>query len=236
MQKILEGVNIIFMTILVIEDEQKLADILKKALTNQRYTVETAGDGESGLNKALKNNYGLIILDLMLPKKDGMEVCRELRGRGIHTPVLMLTARGIVEDRVKGLDVGADDYLLKPFEMDELFARIRALLRRRKTSDSLILKVGDLVMDTKAHEVTRAGKKIPLTPKEYRILDTLLRHAGEAITRQQLLNEAWGHDFKEENYELNVHIRYLRNKVDKSQSKPLIQTVRGVGYTIKENK
>ena len=221
------------MTILVVEDEEKLADILKRALTGQHYTVEIASDGEEGLHKALKNNYGLIVLDIMLPKKDGMEVCQELRSRGVHTPIIMLTARGVTEDRVKGLDVGADDYLLKPFEMDELFARIRALLRRRKTSDSLILKVGDLVMDTKAHEVTRAGKRISLTPKEYRILDTLLRHKGEALTRQQLINEAWGHGFKEENYELNVHIRYLRNKVDKGHSKSLVHTVRGVGYAIK---
>jgi DNA-binding response OmpR family regulator len=192
-----------------------------------------AYDGEDGLKKALKNNYGVIVLDIMLPKKDGMEVCKELRARNVHTPIIMLTARGVVEDRVKGLDVGADDYLLKPFEMNELFARIRAVLRRRKTTESLILKVGDLVMDTKAHEVTRGGKRIPLTPKEYKILDTLMRHSGEALTRQQLINEAWGHDFKEENYELNVHIRYLRRKVDGGASKPLIHTVRGVGYTIK---
>lgn len=222
------------MTILVIEDEKKLLDILKRALKGEHYTVETAEDGEEGLQKALKNNYGLIILDLMLPKKDGMEVCLELRKSQIHTPIIMLTARGIVEDRVRGLDIGADDYLLKPFEMSELFARIRAVLRRRKTSDTLILKAADLVMDTKAHEVTRNGKKISLTPKEYRLLDTLLRQKGEALTRAQLIKEAWGSDFKEENYELNVHMKYLRNKVDKGFGKELIQTVRGVGYAIKE--
>ena len=222
------------MTILIIEDEQKLLNLLKRALTAQRYTVDTAGDGEHGLQKALKNNYSLILLDLMLPKKDGMEICRELRARDVHTPIIMLTARGVVDDKIHGLDIGADDYLSKPFEMNELFARIRAILRRRKTSDSLILKVGDLIMDTKAHEVTRAGKKIALTPKEYRILDTLLRQKGEALTRAQLIREAWGHDFKEENHELNVHMRYLRNKIDKGYSKALIHTVRGVGYTIKE--
>ncbi len=222
------------MTILVIEDEKKLLDILKRALKGEHYTVDTAEDGEEGLNKALKNNYGLIILDLMLPKKDGMQVCIELRKREIHTPIIILTAKGVVEDRVRGLDIGADDYMLKPFDISELFARIRALLRRRKTSDNLILKIADLVMDTKAHEVTRAGKKISLTPKEYRLLDTLLRQKGEAITRAQLIKEAWGADFKEENYELNVHMKYLRNKVDKSFGKDLIQTVRGVGYAIKE--
>ncbi len=222
------------MNILVIEDEQKLVDILKKALTKQGYTVDTALDGKKGLEKALKNSYGLIILDLMLPKKDGKEVCRELRNRQIHTPIIMLTALGLLEDKIHGLDVGADDYLLKPFEMNELFARIRALLRRPKVTDTLIYKVGDLVMDTKAHEVTRAGKRIALTPKEYRILDTLLRQKGGAITRDELIREAWGQDFKEENHELNVHIRYLRNKIDKGQKKALVHTVRGVGYTIKE--
>lgn len=222
------------MTILVIEDEQKLVDILKRGLTGQYYTVDTALDGQDGLNKALKNNYDLIILDLMLPKKDGMEVCKEIRRRGVPTPVIMLTARGVLEDRVLGLDIGADDYLMKPFEMSELFARIRAILRRRKTTDSLILKAADLVVDTKAHEVTRAGKKLNLTPKEYKILDTLMRHKGEALTRQHLINEAWGPDFKEENYELNVHMRYLRTKVDKGHKKELIKTIRGVGYALKE--
>lgn len=222
------------MTILVIEDEQKIRDLIKRALVGQNYTVEVAVDGEEGLEKALHNTYGLIILDLMLPKKDGMEVCQELRNRGIHTPILILTARGVVEDRIQGLDIGADDYLIKPFDMNELFARIRAILRRRRTSDSLIYKVGDLVMDTKAHEVTRAGKKIALTPKEYKILATLLRQKGEALTRAQIITEAWGNDFKEDNHELNVHIKYLRNKIDKNHSKALIQTVRGVGYTIKD--
>ncbi len=222
------------MTILVIEDEKKLLAILKRALVSQYYVVDTASDGGEGLNKALRGDYGLIILDLMLPKKDGIEICKELRSRQIYTPIIILTARGVVEDRILGLDIGADDYLLKPFEMNELFARIRAVLRRPKTSDPLILKVGDLIMDTKSHEVIRAGKKIALTPKEYKILNTLLRQRGAALKRQQLISEAWGPDFKEENYELNVHIRYLRNKIDKGQPKALIHTVRGVGYTIKE--
>jgi DNA-binding response OmpR family regulator len=222
------------MTILVIEDEQKLQDILKRALTGEGYTVDTAADGKAGLEKGLRNNYGLIILDLMLPKKDGIEVCKELREHDIHTPIIMLTARGIATDRVTGLDVGADDYMVKPFDMEELFARVRTVLRRRKTSDSLIYKVGELVMDTKTHEVTRAGKKIALTPKEYRLLDTLMRQPGEAITRKDLLNAAWGPEFKEKNFELNVHMQYLRTKVDKNQSKALIRTVRGVGYAIKE--
>lgn len=225
---------IFLMTILIIEDEEKLAEVLRKALVAERYTVDVAQDGQEGFDKALKNNYGLIVLDLMLPKKDGMDVCRELRERHIHTPIIMLTARGVLEDRVQGLDIGADDYLMKPFEMEELFARIRAVLRRRKTSEPLVLKVADLIMDTKSHEVTRAGKKIALTPKEYRILDALMRQSGEALTRDQLIKEAWGHEFKEDNHELNVHMRYLRTKVDEGYPKPLIHTVRGVGYIIRE--
>lgn len=172
----------------------------------------------------------------MLPKKDGFTVCRELRAHQIHTPIIMLTARGIVEDRVNGLDVGADDYLVKPFGLNELFARIRAILRRRKTSDPDIAKIADLIMDRKKHEVARAGKVIPLTPKEYKLLDVLLSNHGEAINRRKLIDHAWGPDFKETNNELNVHIRYLRKKIDDafSDSKPLIHTVRGVGFVLKE--
>jgi DNA-binding response OmpR family regulator len=231
------------MTILVIEDEQKLSDILKKALTNQRYAVDTAFDGEIGLQKAMKNNYALIILDIMLPKKDGMEVCKELRAHQVQTPIVMLTARGVVEDRIQGLDIGADDYLIKPFGIDELFARIRAVLRRRKVIESTILKIGDLIFDKTRHEVIRAGKSIALTPKEYRlletlirnnILETLIRNNNQALTRRQLIDEAWGPEFKESNNELNVHIRYLRRKIDGDNQKPLIHTIRGVGYTLKE--
>ncbi len=222
------------MSILIIEDEGKIADILKRALISERYTVDIAYDGEDGLSKALKNNYTLILLDIMLPKKDGYEVCRELRARFIHTPIIMLTARATSEDRVTGLDFGADDYLIKPFSIDELFARIRAVLRRRKTTDSLVLKIADLVLDTKKHECTRSGKIISLTPKEYRILETLMHKNGQALTRRQLIDTAWGPAFNEANNELNVHIRYLRKKVDAAPYKPLIHTVRGVGFTLKE--
>ena len=222
------------MTILIVEDEKKLVDILKRALKMEKYSVDVAYDGEEGLQKAMKNNYGLIILDIMLPKKDGFIVCKELRERQIHTPIIMLTARGNTDDRVNGLDVGADDYLVKPFGLDELFARIRAVMRRRKTTDSDIRKVADLVMDKKKHEVTRAGKVINLTPKEYKLLDTLITSAGEAIKRRQLIDQAWGPEFNEGNNELNVHIKYLRTKIDSGKNKPLIQTVRGVGFVLKE--
>ena len=159
------------MAILIIEDEKKLVDILKRALNGERYSVDVAYDGEEGLEKAMKNNYALIILDIMLPKKDGFTVCKELRQHEIHTPIIMLTARGSVDDRVTGLDVGADDYLIKPFGLNELFARIRAVLRRPKTTESNITKVADLIIDRKKHEVTRAGKVISLTPKEYKLIE-----------------------------------------------------------------
>ncbi|MDB5259025.1 MAG: two component transcriptional regulator, winged helix family [Candidatus Taylorbacteria bacterium] len=222
------------MTILIIEDEAKLVDILKKALKGENYATDAALDGEEGLQKALKNNYGLIILDIMLPKRDGLSVAKELRARNIHTPILMLTARGTMEDKVAGLDIGADDYLIKPFGIDELFARVRAILRRRKTTDSDIWKVADLILDKKKHEVTRAGKVIALTPKEYRLLDTMVTHRDQAMSRRQLIENAWGPDFVEANNELNVHIRYLRRKIDSEGLKPLIHTVRGVGYIVKE--
>jgi len=222
------------MTILIIEDEKKLVDILKKTLKNERYSVDVASDGEEGLNKAMKNNYSLILLDIMLPKKDGIAVCKELRARAIHTPIIMLTARGSAEDRVTGLDTGADDYLVKPFGIKELFARIRAVLRRRKTTDPDIIKIANLIMDKKKHEVIRAGVVVPLTPKEYKLLDTLLTSHGEAINRQKLIDHAWGPDFKETNNELNVHINYLRRKIDGGKNKPLIHTVRGVGFVLKE--
>ncbi len=226
------------MTILIIEDERKLADLLSLGLKGERYSVETAFDGDEGLEKASKNNYSLIILDIMLPKKDGLAVCRELREKNIHTPIIMLTAKGSVEDRVIGLDMGADDYLVKPFGMKELFSRIRAVMRRRKTTDSDIIKVADLIMDKKKHEVTRAGKNISLTPKEYKILDTLMTSKGEAINRRRLIDDVWGPEFKESNNELNVHVRYLRVKIENNiaeiANKPLIHTIRGVGFVLKE--
>ena len=222
------------MPILIVEDEKKLVDILKIALKGEKYSVDVAYDGEVGLDKAMKNNYSLIILDIMLPKKDGFTICKELRAHQIHTPIIILSARGTVEDRVMGLDLGADDYLIKPFGLSELFSRIRAVLRRRKTTDADIVKVANLVMDKKKHEVTRAGVLIHLAPKEYKLLDTLISNKGEAINRQKLIEHAWGPGFKETNNELNVHIKYLRNKIDGKKHKPLIHTIRGVGFVLKE--
>src|SRR3989344_1035458 len=182
---------VVTMAILVIEDERKLAALLKKALASEHYTVDTGFDGEEGVAKAFKGRYSLILLDVMLPKKSGMEVCLELRNQHVHTPIIMLTARDTIDDRIAGLDIGADDYITKPFGMEELFARIRAVLRRRKTTESIVLRIADLTLDTKKHEVARGGKLILLTPKEYRLLGSLLRHNGEAMTRRQLIDVAW---------------------------------------------
>jgi DNA-binding response OmpR family regulator len=228
------GAIINYMSILIIEDEKKLVSILKRALRGERYSVEVAYDGKQGLDKAMRNDYSLILLDIMLPKKDGLTVCKELRKYQIHTPIIMLTAKGSAEDRVAGLDVGADDYLVKPFGLNELFARIRAVLRRRKTTDSDTMRLADLAMDKKKHEVTRGGKVILLTPKEYKLLDALFSNHGEAINRRKLIDNAWGPEFEETNNELNVHIRYLRRKIDGNRNKPLIHTVRGVGFVLKE--
>lgn len=232
--KITRYVNVSYMTILIIEDEKKLVGILKRALKGERYSVEVAYDGKEGLEKALKNNYSLILLDVMLPGKDGFALCKELRKHQVHTPIIMLTAKGSAEDRVAGLDAGADDYLVKPFGLDELFARIRAVLRRRKTMDSDITKIADLEMNKKKHEVKRAGKVVPLTPKEYKLLETLLSNQGEAIDRRKLIDNAWGPEFEETNNELNVHIRYLRKKIDGDRERALIHTIRGIGFVIKE--
>lgn len=222
------------MSILVIEDEKKLVDILVKALKTERYSVDYALDGQIGLDKALKNNYSLIILDIMLPKKDGIEVCVDLRAKGIQTPIIMLTAKGVVEDRIIGLNAGADDYLVKPFGMGELFARIRTILRRRKTTDQDIATISDLIVDRVKHEVSRAGNNILLTPKEYKILNTLLTYKGEVVSRKKLIDSVWKPGFEETGNELNVHVRYLRRKIDSKGKKPLIHTIRGVGFVIKE--
>ena len=222
------------MAILIIEDEKKLVDILKIALKGERYSVDVAYDGQDGLDKALKNNYSLILLDIMLPKKDGFAVCRELRAHHIHTPIIILSAREGIKDRVLGLDAGADDYMVKPFGFKELFARIRAVLRRRRVTDIGVKKIADLILDKSKHEVSRAGVLIALTPKEYKLLDSLFMNQGQAVTRQDLISHAWGPNFKETNNELNVHIKYLRNKIDKNKDQVLIHTIRGVGFILKE--
>ena len=221
------------MRILVIEDEKKVASFIKRGLEEENYSVDTAYDGVNGQYLAEINDYDLIILDLMLPGKDGLEICRELRQKEMKTLILMLTAKDTVKDRVEGLNTGADDYLVKPFAFEELLARIRAMLRRGEPMTSLKLEVGDLVMEPVTHRVTRGEKEISLTSKEYAFLEYLMRHPGEVLTRTMLSEHVWDNDFDTFTNVIDVYINYLRNKIDRDFDKKLINTVRGVGYMIK---
>src|SRR5579859_842430 len=222
------------MHILIVEDEQRLAHLLRRVLLEERHTVDLAYDGNEGLNLALSDTYDAIVLDVMLPGIDGLEICRQLRAERILTPVLMLTARGAVEDRVTGLNVGADDYLTKPFAMEELLARINALLRRQDRSfdDSLQLKIGDLTLDLVRHEALRAGHHIELTAKEFALLEYLMRHPNQALSRTQIVDAVWRYDLDALSNVVDIYIHYLREKIDQGFSRPLIKTVRGVGYKI----
>lgn len=222
------------MTILVVEDEVKITRFIKKGLEMEHYTVDVAYDGEEALEKAEVNTYDLIILDLMLPKIDGIEVCKKIREAKVDAPVIMLTARDTVEDRIKGLDAGADDYLIKPFSFGELLARIRALLRREKTVKSTKLQVGDLILDPSTHEVHRGDKKISLTSKEYRLLDYMMRRPNQVCTRTMIGEHIWGYNFTDDSNVIDVYISYLRRKVDNGFKNKLIHTVRDVGYKIQD--
>lgn len=220
------------MTILVVEDEYKITRFIQRGLEMEHYTVDVAYDGEEALNKLGVNDYDLIILDLMLPKKDGIEVCKEIRDRKIDSPIIMLTARDTIEDRVKGLDQGADDYVVKPFAFGELLARIRALLRREKTVKRSVLQISDLVLDPATHEVTRAGSSVPLTSKEYRLLDYFMRRPGQVCTRTMIGEHIWGYNFIDNSNVIDVSVSNLRKKVDGGAPLQLIKTVRNVGYKI----
>jgi len=221
------------MRILVVEDERRLCNIIKRGLLEEGYAVDTAYDGEDGKYLAETNPYDLIILDIMLPKKDGIEICGELRLKRVNMPVLMLTAKDTVEDRVKGLDAGADDYLVKPFAFNELLARVRALLRREGLSKSPRLQVGDLVLDTLTREVWQGQRKIELTNKEYVILEYFMRHPNMVITRTMLEEHAWDYEFDSMSNLIDVYIRRLRRKIDERGQTSLIQTVRGAGYRLR---
>ncbi len=222
------------MTILVVEDEIKITRFIKKGLELDHYTVETAYDGEEALEKIEINNYDLIILDVMLPKVDGIEVCRRARENKIETPIIMLTARDTVDDRVRGLDVGADDYLVKPFAFGELLARIRALLRREKTVKATKLTIADLVLNPTTHEVFRGDKEVSLSSKEYRLLDYMMRRPGTVCTRTMIGEHIWGYSFNDESNVIDVYISYLRKKIDSGFRNPLIHTIRDVGYKIQD--
>ncbi len=222
------------MHILIVEDEKRIAYLLRRVLLEERHTVDLAYEGNEGLDLALSDTYDAVVLDIMLPGIDGIEVCRQMRGENIMTPVLMLTARGAVEDRVTGLNVGADDYLTKPFAMEEFLARVNALLRRRdrRFDETLQLNVSDLTLDLVRHEARRDGRIIELTAKEFALLEYLMRHAGRVLSRTQIVDAVWRYDLDALSNVVDIYIHYLRDKIDQGFARPLIKTVRGVGYKI----
>ncbi|KPK88757.1 MAG: transcriptional regulator [Deltaproteobacteria bacterium SM23_61] len=221
------------MRILVIEDEKKVARFIKKGLEEEGYAVDLAPDGEEGLARVLDQVHDLIILDIALPKIDGLQVLKKLRERKVPTPVLLLTVRAAIEDKVLGLDSGADDYLTKPFAFQELLARIRALLRRKAETGPPLLQVEDLVLDPARHLVTRGGERIDLTSKEFALLEYLMRNAGRVLTRAMISEHVWNYDFDTETNVIDVYVNYLRRKIDSGREKKLIHTVRGSGYALK---
>ena len=223
------------MRILVIEDEPTIANFIRQGLTEAGYAVDVAWDGEEGHAYALAAEYDILVLDIMLPKLDGLELLRRLRNDGCKIPTLMLTARDTVDNRVEGLDAGADDYLVKPFAFPELLARVRALLRRPPLQTGTVLQIGDLFMDTAKHLVDRNGRLIELSPREYAVLEYLMRHPNQVLTRTQIGEHVWNFDFYNESNVVDVYIGYLRRKIDKESDNSLIHTVRGVGYCLRDD-
>ncbi|PIP71557.1 MAG: DNA-binding response regulator [Nitrospinae bacterium CG22_combo_CG10-13_8_21_14_all_47_10] len=222
------------MRILIVEDERKVAGFIKKGLEEETYAVDIAPDGEEGLLLGEQNQYDLIILDLMLPKINGLEVLSTLRARKIETPILLLTAKDSVEDKVTGLNLGADDYLTKPFAFSELLARIRVLLRRGKTEVKTTLEIADLTLDLVSHKVKRQNQEIELTGKEYSLLEYFLRNQGKVLTRTMIAEHVWDYNFDTFTNVIDVYVNHLRKKIDKNYSQKLLHTLRGVGYIMKE--
>lgn len=222
------------MHILVIEDEAKVASFIRRGLEAEHYSVDIALNGEAGLIQVFDQDYDLIILDVMLPKRDGLSVLQEMRRHKLRVPVLMLTARDTVADKVEGLDRGADDYLTKPFAFEELLARIRALLRRGSQIQAAVLTLADLRLDPVSREITRAGKRIELTAKEFALLEFFLRQPGRVLSRVVIAQHVWGVDFDTFTNVIDVYVNYVRKKIDVDFSPKLIHTVRGVGYVLKE--
>lgn len=221
------------MRILIVEDEPKVASFIRRALEEESYAVDVCPDGQEGHDLACEVNYDLIILDLMLPNLPGLGVLKGIRAQKVKTPVLILTARSEVDQRVKGLDAGADDYLTKPFAIEELLARSRALLRRASGETTGILQIDDLILNPITHEVTRGGQRIELTSKEYALLEYMMRNTGRVLTRPMISEHVWDLDFDTFTNVIDVYISYLRNKIDKGHDHNLIHTVRGSGYTLK---
>lgn len=222
------------MRILLVEDEKNVAGFIKKGLTEEFYTVDVSINGEDGFLMATTTEYDLIILDIMLPDINGIELCRRIKNHNIKTPVLMLTAVDSIESKVKGLDSGADDYLTKPFAFEEFLARVRALLRR-PTLMSALLKVSDLTLDPVRHEAKRGGRIIQLTWKEFALLEYLMRNKGRILSRTKIFDHIWGDDLDTSSNVVDVYISYLRDKIDKNYSPKLIHTVRNVGYVLRED-
>ena len=222
------------MRILLVEDEKKMASFIERGLKEEHYAVDVAQDGETGIFFAENNLYDLIILDIMLPAKDGLSICKEIRNKMMDVPILLLTARGSVKDKVLGLNSGADDYLTKPFEFEELLARIQALLRRKRVDKSTLLKVADLELNQLTHRVTRENREISLTSKEYALLEYLMLHANQVVTRTTISEHIWNEHFDTLTNVIDVYINYLRNKIEAGFRRPLIHTVRGTGYILKE--
>jgi DNA-binding response OmpR family regulator len=222
------------MRILLVEDDADLAQFIRKGLKEEHYAVDVAADGEEGLALALGNSYDLMILDIMLPKLDGLTLCRRIRDKGISTPVLLLTARNTVETKVSGFDIGADQFMPKPFAFAELLARIRALLRRGSSQQIAHLQAADLRLDPASHRVWRAGQEISLTNKEYALLEFLLRNKNRVLTRTAIIEHVWDISYDPMTNIVDAHIRALRAKIDRDFSPPLIATVRGAGYMLEE--
>jgi DNA-binding response OmpR family regulator len=222
------------MRILVIEDDPNIADVIRRGLHEQHYSVDYAADGEEGEELAQVNDYDLIILDLMLPRKDGRAVCRDLRNEGLATPILMLTALDAVEEKISGLDAGADDYLTKPFHFGELLARVRSLIRRQSDHKKSEISVADLTLDTARRSVSRSGKPINLTAKEFALLEYFILNKGKVLTREAISEHVWDMNFDPQSNVIDSFVRFLRLKIDKEFEFPLIHTVRGVGYRFSE--
>lgn len=223
------------MYILVVEDEHRLAQVIRRVLEEEGHTVDLAYDGEDGLAMAMEGSHDVIVLDILLPGLNGIEVCQSLRQNRVDTPVLLLTALDDVQDRVRGLDAGADDYLGKPFAFQELLARLRALSRRRvEAREPSRLQMADLILDLSRRRVERAGRTIELSPKEFALLEFLVRNQGRVVTRTQILDHLWGYDHVPESNLVDVYVSYLRHKIDRNHDRKLIRTVRGIGYVLGE--
>ncbi|MBC7581872.1 response regulator transcription factor [Aeromicrobium sp.] len=222
------------MRILVVEDDPKIAAAVKKGLELKGFAVDAVHDGNTGLSYAVDSDYDLVVLDRMLPGIDGIELCKRVREQGVHTPILMLTARGTIGDKVEGLNSGADDYLVKPFSFDELNARVKALLRRPVAHTGTVIKLDDLSMDTTSYEVNRGGNPIKLSHKEYSLLEYFMHHQGQVITKDMIINHVWDEEALVLPNTVEVYIGYLRNKIDRPfpDAKPLLQTLRGFGYKL----